>query len=125
MHTAEGRAYLFVAIERTSKFVYAELHEQMMRKNAVSFLEATLKTLPYKAHTALIDNGIQFAKKIGSESYWAHPFDRVCHQQGIEHRLTKPFHPWTNDQVERMNRTIKQATTKAFHCASLKQLQDL
>ncbi|MFK4136730.1 DDE-type integrase/transposase/recombinase [Pseudomonas luteola] len=124
VHTAEGRAYLFVAIDRTSRFVYAELHKQMMCKNAVSFLEATLKRLPYKVHTVLIDNGIQFAKKIGTESYRAHPFDVVCYRHGIEHRLTKPFHPWTNGQVERMNRTIKQATTKAFHCASLRQLQD-
>lgn len=26
---------------------------------------------------------------------------------GIDHRLTKVKHPWTNGQVERMNRTIK------------------
>jgi len=34
---------------------------------------------------------------------------------GIEHRLTKVTHPWTNSQVERMNRTIKEATVKRFH----------
>jgi len=34
---------------------------------------------------------------------------------GIEHRLTKPNHPWTNGQVERMNRTIKDATVKRYH----------
>src|SRR5438874_2287314 len=27
-----------------------------------------------------------------------------------EHRLTKPNHPWTNSQAERMNRTIKETT---------------
>jgi transposase InsO family protein len=32
-----------------------------------------------------------------------------------DHRLTKPKHPWTNGQVERMNRTIKDATVKRFH----------
>ncbi len=41
-----------------------------------------------------------------------HIFDRVCIVNGIEHRLTKPYHPWTNGQVERMNRTIKDATVK-------------
>lgn len=27
--------------------------------------------------------------------------------RGIEHSLTKPYHPWTHDQVDRMNRTPK------------------
>ena len=43
-----------------------------------------------------------------------HPFDRVCRRQGIEHRLTKPNHPWTNGQVERMNRTLKEATVNRY-----------
>ena len=27
-------------------------------------------------------------------------FDMICEANGIEHRLTKPNHPWTNGQVE-------------------------
>lgn len=42
-----------------------------------------------------------------------HIFDRVCDENGIEHRLTKMNHPWTNGQVERMNRTIKEAPSSA------------
>jgi len=33
-----------------------------------------------------------------------------CRENGIEHCFTKINHPWTNGQVERMNRTIKNAT---------------
>jgi transposase InsO family protein len=40
-------------------------------------------------------------------------FDMICEANGIEHRLTKPNHPWTNGQVERMNRTIKDATVRS------------
>ena len=39
-------------------------------------------------------------------------FDGACAQLGVEHRLTKPYHPWTNGQVERMNRTLKDATVR-------------
>ncbi|EDQ03423.1 transposase (class I) [Sulfitobacter indolifex HEL-45] len=39
----------------------------------------------------------------------------ICEAIGIEHRLTKPNHPWTNGQVERMYRTIKEGTVKRFH----------
>ena len=42
-------------------------------------------------------------------------FDMICAENDIEHRLTKPNHPWTNGQVERMNRTIKEATVKRYH----------
>ena len=36
-------------------------------------------------------------------------------ENGIEHRPTKIKHPWTNGQVERMNRTIKEATVQRYH----------
>ncbi|WP_234931072.1 integrase core domain-containing protein, partial [Gluconobacter japonicus] len=32
-------------------------------------------------------------------------------------------HPWTNGQVERMNRTIREATVKRFHYGSHEQLR--
>ncbi|AFW02586.1 hypothetical protein B932_3041 [Gluconobacter oxydans H24] len=50
-------------------------------------------------------------------------FDMICEAHGIEHRLTKPSHPWTNGQVEQMNRTIKEATVKRFHYDSHEQLR--
>ena len=52
-----------------------------------------------------------------------HAFDRVCRENGIEHRLTKPNHPWTNGQVERMNRTLKDATVRRYHYDTHDQLR--
>ena len=52
---------------------------------------------------------------VGNGTKGACIFDRVCREHQIEHRLTKIRHPWTNGQVERMNRTIKEATVKRFH----------
>ena len=48
---------------------------------------------------------------------------RCCIENGIEHRLTKIKHPWTNGQVERMNRTIKEATVQRFHYDRHDQLE--
>ncbi len=42
-------------------------------------------------------------------------FDMICEAHGIEHRPTKPNHPWPNGQVERMNRTTKGATVESFY----------
>ena len=44
-----------------------------------------------------------------------HIFGRVCNENGITHKRTKPYYPWTNGPAERMNRTTKEATIKAFH----------
>jgi transposase InsO family protein len=49
-------------------------------------------------------------------------FDQICREHGIEHRLTRPNHPWTNGQVERMNRT-KDATVKRYHYGRHDQLR--
>ncbi len=52
-----------------------------------------------------------------------HVFGRVCAERGVEHMLTKPYHPSTNGQAERMVRTIKEATVRAFHYASIDDLR--
>ncbi|EHP90797.1 Integrase catalytic region [Methylorubrum extorquens DSM 13060] len=67
--------------------------------------------------------GIQFTSRQRDIYDSQHIFDRVCDEHGIEHRLTKVNHPWTNGQVERMNRTIKDATVKRYHYDSHAQLR--
>ena len=71
--------------------------------------------VPCQVHTVLTDNGIPFAEQPRNRNtIYSRPmrFDMICEANGIEHRLTKPDHPWTNGQVERMNRTVKDATVK-------------
>ena len=137
VHTAEGRLSLFVAIDRTSKFAFARLHERATRRIAADFLRALVAAVPYTIHTVLTDNGTQFVDTTPTNAeaaaYWAargeprlylvHAFAHACEQHGIEHRLTKPRCPWTNGQVERMNRTIKDATVKRYHYGSHDELR--
>ena len=125
VQTAEGKLYLFVGIDRTSKFAVAQLVAIVDRKTAWEFLERVLEAVPYQIHTILTDN-IQFAEQPRNRNIiYSRPmrFDMICEANGIEHRLTKPNHPWTNGQVERMNRTIKDATVKRFHYDSHDQLR--
>ena len=61
----------------------------------------------------LTDNGMAFADLPknddgpGRRFFGPHICDRVCIENEMEHRLTKPYHPWTNGKAERMNRTIR------------------
>ena len=61
VRTEEGKLYLFVAIDRNSKFAIAQLVEKADHKTAWEFLEHILEAVPYKIHTILTDNGIQLA----------------------------------------------------------------
>ena len=129
VRTDEGKLYLFVAIDRTSKFVMAKLHDRARTENSRAFLEELVATVPYRIHTVLTDNGIQFAdlpkNRTGPTAMFrGHPFDRVCWKHSIEHRLTKPNHPWTNGQVERMNRTLKDATVNRYFYQNHDQLKE-
>ena len=120
VQTTEGRLYLYVGIDRTSKFAFVQLVTKTDRNSASAFLMDLIEAVPYKIHTVLTDNGIQFTfppryADGPTARYMTHMFDMRCQENGIEHRLTKIKHPWTNGQVERMNRTIKEATVKRYH----------
>jgi transposase InsO family protein len=137
VRTEQGKLHLFVAIDRTSKFAFTQLHERATTRVAGDFLRALLQAVPYRVHTVLTDNGIHFTTpgNIASaaplireamdrgELFRAHFFELACAQNRIEHRLTKPHHPWTNGQVERMNRTLKEATVRRYHYASHDELR--
>jgi transposase InsO family protein len=137
LRTAEGRLYLFVAIDRTSKFAFVQLHQKATTQVAADFLRALIAAVPYKIHTVLTDNGIHFTDPRGEtwtpadikqliankQPFRAHAFEYACAPADIDHRLTKPKHPWTNGQVERMNRTIKDATVKRVFYETHSQLQ--
>lgn len=122
--TKEGKLYLFVAIDRTAKFAFAELHEKMTRAVTAEFLRHVIAAVPYKIHTILTDNGVQFTNQPHQQYAFRHLFDRLCSAHGIEHRLTKPNHPWTNGQVERMNRTLKEATVYRYYYDTHQQLRE-
>src|SRR5450631_3076437 len=99
VRTAEGKLYLYVAIDRTSKFAFVQLVKKTSRTSASAFLMALIAAVPYKIHTVLTDNGIQFTfppryADGPTARYMTHMFDIRCRENGIEHRLTKIKHPW-------------------------------
>jgi IS30 family transposase len=124
-HTGEGKAYIYVAVDRTCKYTYAEIHPSPTANAAADFLKNLIFAVPYKIHKILTDNGIQFSYSLLKfpPKGKLHCFDQICQEYQIEHRLTQIKHPWTNGQVERMNRTIKQATVRRYHYDTIERLK--
>jgi transposase InsO family protein len=119
---------MFLAIDRVSQFTHVAFFEAATKMNGAAFLRAVIAVFPYAIHTVLTDTGMAFADlpqyRDGPTATWmGHIFDRVCREHGITHKLTRPDHPWTNGQAERMNRTIKDATIKVFHYPDLESLK--
>lgn len=104
------RRYLFVAIDRATRWVFVAIKPTKSAKSAASFLKALHKACPIKIHRLLTDNGKEFTDRLFAsrerQPSGRHEFDQLCEALGIEHRLTPPRRPRTNGMVERFNGRI-------------------
>ena len=122
--TAEGRRSLVVAMDRARTLAGAERHETATRRGAAHVLRALLAAVPDTIHTVVTDHGtpcpeLAHVRRGAAKPQDAPPpegfsrrqaCDDACEPKGLDHRLTKPGHPWTNGPVERMTRTLQEAT---------------
>ena len=86
VRTGAGKLYLFVVIDRTSKLAFARLVDTANRATASAFLLALIKVVPYKVHTVLTDNGVQFccqSGKRGGAVHDAHVLRRTSKTQSV------------------------------------------
>ena len=132
-----ANACSFMALGRECDKTYKSLKRASLRQPHATelitkpFCTGNLKNFiadcPFKIHTILTDNGSQFTYALLAEHLRPkdkiHPFDAVCEAEGIRHKLTKFKHPWTNGQVEVMNKIIKKNTTKTYHYDSVDDLK--
>ena len=104
------RSYLFVAIDRATRWVFVQIKPDKTARSAGGFLKALHKACPINIQKLLTDNGKEFTDRLFAsrerEPSGEHEFDQLCQALGIEHRLTKPRTPKTNGMVERFNGRI-------------------
>lgn len=115
------RRYLFVAIDRATRWVFVRVYASKSATNARRFLKELHKAAAFRIRTILTDNGKEFTDRFITRGERTptgrHQFDQLCEELGIEHRLTRPKHPQTNGMVERFNGRIADILrTHHFHC---------
>jgi transposase InsO family protein len=103
----EPRRYLFVAIDRATRWVCLDLKPGQTAAPARAFLDALAKAAPFTIRRLPADNGKAFTDRFTGqgerEPTGRHAFDQGCAERGIEHRLIPPGRPQTNGMVERFN----------------------
>jgi transposase InsO family protein len=101
LETANGerrKRYLYVAIDRCSRWVHLAVKDDELATSAVAFLKEAVRAFPFKITHVLTDRGSCFT---------ADAFEDACRQLKLEHRKTKPYTPQTNGLVERFNGRVQ------------------
>jgi transposase InsO family protein len=106
-----SRRYLFVAIDRATRWVFIRVFKSQTAANARRFLRDLERACPIRIRTILTDNGKEFTDRLFGlrkrPATGKHEFDLLCADLCIEHRLAPPAHPQTNGMVERFNGRIE------------------
>jgi transposase InsO family protein len=101
LRTSDGqlrKRFLFVAIDRRSRFVHLAVKDDETEASARAFLEEALAAFPFRVTHLLTDRGSCFT---------ADGFEKLCRELGVEHRKTRPYTPRTNGMAERFNGRVQ------------------
>ena len=121
-----ARRYLFVAMDRATRWVFIRIVKAKTAANARRFLRDLERACPIRIRAILTDNGKEFTDRLfGLRKRAAtgeHEFDKLCAEFSIEHRLTPPKSPRTNGMIERFNGRIEEVL-QSHHFRSGEELE--
>ena len=101
LRTANGESrkrYLYVAIDRCSRWVYLAVKDDELTTSAIAFLKDVVASCPFKITHVLTDRGSCFT---------ADGFEDACRRLKVQPRKTKPYPPQTNGLAERFNGRVQ------------------
>ena len=120
------RRYLFVAIDRATRWVFIRVFTAKTAANARRFLRDLERACPMRIRMILTDNGKEFTDRLFGlrkrAATGTHEFDKLCTALNIKHRLTPPKSPQTNGMVERFNGRVKEVL-QSHHFRSGEELE--
>ena len=97
-----GSSRLHVAVDDFSRVAYAELLPDEKKGACAAFMGRCLRFfegMGVRVERVMTDNG---------PGYRSGELDALLESEGVRHTYTRPYSPWQNGKVERMNRTLAQ-----------------
>src|SRR4051812_44815956 len=108
------KRYLYVAIDRASRFVHLAVKDDETERSPVAFLQEALMAFPFQSAVAFLQEALMaFPFQVThvltdrGSCFTADGFERACQRLGVIHRKTRPYTPRTNGMVERFNGRIQ------------------
>jgi transposase InsO family protein len=86
------KRFLFVAIDRCSRWVHLAVKEDETAASAVAFLKEAVQAFPFPITHVLTDRGSCFT---------ADGFEAACREVTVQHRTTRPYTPKTTDVIDK------------------------
>ncbi|GJD40818.1 IS481 family transposase ISBxe4 [Methylobacterium bullatum] len=102
------KRYLYVAMDRASRFVHLAVKDDETAASAVAFLTDALGAFPFRVLPLLTDRGSCFT---------ADAFEAACQRHAVQHRKTRPYTPKTNGMVERFNGRVQREVLDITLCS--------
>ena len=97
--------YQYTAIDEYSRWRYVEAFEEHSTYSSALFLQHFPERFPMPVECVQTDNGTEFTKRFTTpEKATPTLFRKVLNENGIHHKLIRPFTPRHNGKVERSHR---------------------
>ncbi len=96
--------YQYTIIDEASRerFIYA--YKEHSSFSTIDFVKRAIAYFGYIPKTIQTDNGFEFTYTTDTKNDQIHPFDVLCNELNIEHKLIRPRTPRHNGKVERSHR---------------------
>ena len=98
--------YQYTMIDEASRERFIYPYKEQSSYSTVDFVKRAIVYFGYQPEMIQTDNGMEFTYTMNTNRI--HPFDTLCNELGITHKLIRPRTPRHNGKVERSHRNDQQ-----------------
>ncbi len=105
--------YQYTVIDEASRERFIYPFREHSSYSTIQFVKMAIKHFGYQPKIIQTDNGFEFTHF--KDTKRIHPFDTLCNELGIKHKLIRPRTPRHNGKVERSHRSDNERFYSRMH----------